>query len=97
MVHCVSVPECLFHLNKQCTPSILSGSALFASVSACADPEGEQGVRIPHPLKNHKNIGFLSNYGPDPLKITKLPSHHAFRWRADDGPLIVVFGSSLPS
>ena len=21
----------------------------------------------------------------------------AFRWRADDGPLLVVFGSSLPS
>ena len=31
---------------------------------------------------------FLSNTGPDPLKITKLP--------ADNGPLIVVFGSSLP-
>ena len=22
----------------------------------------------PPPLKNHKNIGFLSNSGPDPLK-----------------------------
>ena len=35
---------------------------------------GGQGVRTP--LKNHKNIkniGFLSNTGPDPLKITKLP------------------------
>ena len=28
---------------------------------------GGQGVRIP--LKNHKNIGSLSNTGPDPLKI----------------------------
>ena len=28
----------------------------------CADPEGGQGVP-----KNHKNIGFLSNIGPDPL------------------------------
>ena len=55
------------------------------------------------PLKNHKNIGFSSNTGPDPLKITKLPSqhsmlgHHRFRWWADDGPLIVVLGSPLPS
>ena len=28
-------------------------------------------------LKNHKNIGFLSNTGPDPLKITKLQSLHS--------------------
>ena len=59
-----------------------------------------------HPLKNHKNIGFLSNTGPDPLKMTKLPSQHSmsghhryasemlFRWLADDGPLIVLFESS---
>ena len=31
----------------------------------------------PDPLKNHKNIGLLSNTGPDPLKITKLPSQHS--------------------
>ena len=42
---------------------------------ACAVPEGGQGVRTP--LKNHKNIGFLSNTGLDPLKITKLPSQHS--------------------
>ena len=63
------------------------------------------------PMKNHKNIGFLSNTGPDPLKITKLPaSIHvgpssackrnailmAFCWRAYDGPFIVIFGSSIP-
>ena len=60
------------------------------------------------PLKNHKDIGVHSNTGLDPLKITKLPSQHsmlghyrrasetqmAFRWRVDDDPLIVVFGSS---
>ena len=62
-------------------------------------------------LKNHKNIGFLGNTGPDPLtnhKATK-PAFNigsssarqrnailmAFRWRANVGPLIVVFGSSL--
>ena len=64
-------------------------------------------------MGNHKNIGFLSNTGPDPLKnhkATKLafnvgPSSArqrnaismAFRWRADDGLFIVIFGSSIPS
>ena len=77
----------------------------------CADPEWGQGVRTP--LEYYKNIGFLSNTGPDPLQITKLPSKHSmlchyrpasetpFKWRfaggAVDGPLIVVFGSFLPS
>ena len=32
----------------------------------------------PPPLKNYKSIGFLSNTGPDPLKITKLPSQHGW-------------------
>ena len=57
--------------------------------------------------------GFLSNTGPDPLKNRKAtrpefnvrpPSGRqrnaiemAFRWRADDDPLIVVFRSSLLS
>ena len=29
------------------------------------------GTGGPDPLINYKNIGFLSNTGPDPLKITK--------------------------
>ena len=29
------------------------------------------------PLKNPKAIWFLSNTGPDPLKIIKLPSQHS--------------------
>ena len=79
----------------------------------CVDPEGGQGIRTPPPLKNHKNIEFLSNTGPDPLKFSKLPNESsiqrwaiigtptkrhlkAFRWRAYDGPLLVIFGSSLP-
>ena len=67
------------------------------------------------PAKNHKDKGFLSNTGPDPLqnhKATKPafnvgpPSAHqrnakchlnGISLAADDGPLIVVFGSSLPS
>ena len=77
----------------------------------CRSRGGDQGLGLP--LKNHKNKGFLSNSGPDPLKNYKAsepafnvwPSSAlqqnailmAFRWRADDGPLIVVFGSSHPS
>ena len=43
----------------------------------CADPEEGQGVRTPPPPENYKNIGFLSNTGPDSLKITKLPIQHS--------------------
>ena len=28
-------------------------------------------------MKNHKNIEFLSNTGPDPLEFSKLPSQHS--------------------
>ena len=63
----------------------------------CADPEGGR-VAGP-PLENKKNIGFLSNTGPDPLKITKLPIQHSisdhhrpasetpFKWRFAGGPI----------
>ena len=52
------------------------------------------------PLENYKNIGFLSNTGPVPLKITNLPSqysmlgHHQpasetpFKWRFAGRPLM---------
>ena len=62
---------------------------------------GGQGVRTP--LENYKNIGFLSNTGPDPLRITKLPSqysmlgHHRpasempFKWRFAGGPFMAKF------
>ena len=36
---------------------------------SCADPERGQGVRTS--FKIHKNTGFLSNTGPDPLKNHK--------------------------
>ena len=55
------------------------------------------GTRGP-PMKNHKNIWFLSNTGPGPLKFTKLPKL-AFNF----GPLLphhrnvtYLFGSSRP-
>ena len=68
------------------------------------------GTGGPDPLGNVKNIGFLCNTDPDPLKITNLSSEHsgppsacqqnailmAFRWRADVGPLLTILGSSLP-
>ena len=48
--------KCLRSLyDKQCGPR-----------SAWADPEG--GTGGPDLLENHKNIGFLSNTGPDPRK-----------------------------
>ena len=37
-----------------------------------ADPEGGRGSRPPPPpLKNQKNIGFLSNTGHDPMEDRK--------------------------
>ena len=55
---------------------------------------GEQGVWIP--LKNHKNIGFLSNTGPNPLinhkaikPVFNVGPALACQQTAKDGPLIV--------
>ena len=60
-----------------------------------------QGVRtIPPPVKNHGNIGFLSNTGPEPLenhKATKPAFNVGPPLVRQRGPLSVVFGSSLPS
>ena len=40
----------------------------------CGCRGGDRGFGPPPPpLKNHKNIGFLSNTGPDPLKKHKAP------------------------
>ena len=71
---------------------------------------GNRGSGPPPPQKNHKYIGFLSNTGPEILKILKatkpafnvgpLSAHQqnaislAFRWHVDDGSLLVVFGFS---
>ena len=63
-------------------------------------------------LKNHKSIGFLSNNGQDPLRITKLPNQHSMLghhrpasetsgvtpWgRSWNAFMVRVFGSSLLS
>ena len=44
------------------------------------------------PLKNHKDIRFLSNTGMDPMN-----NHKATKPAFNDGPLLVVFGTSLLS
>ena len=59
---------------------------------------GSRGGPDPPPLKNYQNIGFLAILIQIPWKITKLSSQLlAFRWWADGGPLLVVFGSSRSS
>ena len=68
---------------------------------ACGDPDGGTGGPEPGPpLKNHKDIGFLINTGPDHLKMTKLPSQHSmsghhrhtretpFEWPFAGGPMM---------
>ena len=60
------------------------------------------GTGGPDPLKNHKNIGFLSNTGPYPVenhKAIKLAINvglSSARQRDNDGPLIVVFDPTSP-
>ena len=46
----------------------------------------------PPPLKNHKNYKATKpafNVGPSSAR-----QRNAFRWRADDDPLIMIFGST---
>ena len=60
----------------------------------------KEGTGGPHPLENHKNIGFLSNAGPDPLKTHKATkrafnmgdyqqaSETPFKWRFTCEPMM---------
>ena len=50
-----------------------------------------QGVRTPPPLEYSQNIGFLSNNGLDPLKITKLPSQHSMLGHIGQCVIWIVF------
>ena len=67
----------------------------------CVDPEGGGGGTGDRtPMENYKNIGFLSNTGLGPLRITKLPIQHSvlgphrstsetpFEWRFAGGLLM---------
>ena len=70
----------------------------FVTDSTWANPEGWTGGS--DPPENHKNLGFLSKTGPDPLKNYKAttpafnvgPSSHAretpFKWRFACGPMM---------
>ena len=49
---------------------LFRSSHLMMTCRPMGGSRGGQGVRTPT-LKNHKNIGFLSNTGPDPLKNHK--------------------------
>ena len=61
---------------------LIAKTQVYFRELARADPEGwGQGVQNP-PLKNHKNIGFLSNTGPDPLE-----NHKASKPAFNDRPL----------
>ena len=77
-----------------------------------ARSRGRWGQGVRNPPEKSQNILFPSNTGPDPLTNTKLPSqnlmfdHHRHASEtplngvllaADDDPIRVVFGSSLPS
>ena len=42
-----------------------------------ADPEGGGGAGGPDPPGKLQKYGFLSNSGPDPVKITKLSIQHS--------------------
>ena len=90
---------------------VLCLSVFCVSLSRCGS-RGGGGQGVWAPPKNHKNIWFSSNTGPDTLKNRKYQAsiqcwvnngtpaeRHlmAFRWRDDDGPLIAVLGSSFLS
>ena len=70
--------------------SLKSIIVYYKLFSASADPEqGTEGPDPPPPLKNYKNIGFLSNTGPETLKIHK--ANMPFKWRFVGGPMMVRF------
>ena len=62
-----------------------------------------EGAGSGHPLKDHKNTGFLSNMSPDPLKNHQAAkeasnfgplcaySETPYEWHYADGPLMACF------
>ena len=66
---------------------------LLLMMMTWAGPEGvDRGVRTPPPLKNYKNVGFLSNTGPDPLKNRKAtkPAFNGVSLEGRWWPVLVV-------
>ena len=66
---------------------------------SCADPELRTGGSGSPSCKHHKDVGSLSNTGPDPIKITKLPSQYSkfhqrimpLKWRFAGGSIKAGF------
>ena len=50
---------------------------LYMGFRAWVDLERAQSIRTPPPPKNHKNIGFPSKTGPDPLKNHNATKKHS--------------------
>ena len=71
--------KCRYYLSQDLHLTII----ILHYVSLYAGPGGGERGYGP-PLKNHKNIGFLSNTGPDPLK-----NHKATKPAFNVGPLNV--------
>ena len=114
--NCFSFPRCPLSSTEN---NIIrqAPNTMGATIKNGRTPKWHPWIQTPTPPKYHKNEGFLSNSGPDPLKnhsyhpsIQRWPSsisspakrhfdaiQMAFRWRPDDGPLIVVSGSNLSS
>ena len=78
--------------------------AMHTFYGTCADPEeGTGGPDPPPPPEKLQNIGSLRITGPDPLKITNLPSQHSmlghhrhasetpFKWRFAGRPMMTRF------
>ena len=71
-----------------------------------AQIQGGQGFWTPPPEKKHKNVGFLSRTGLNPLK-SQLPSHHSmlghhrhasetpFKWRFAGRPMMARLKRNL--
>ena len=53
----------------------------YSVLLTCAGAEGGMGSRTPPALKNHKNIRYPNNTGPDPLK-----NHKDAKPAFNDGP-----------
>ena len=95
----IKIGPCQLGLRCKTRPNL---SYIYIDNSMCVSRGGTGGTDPP--LKNHKNIAFSGNTGQDPLKnhsyqdtIQCWAIIGMFRSWANDDPLIVVLGSSLPS
>ena len=61
---------CVFVFRTEQSQGFSWRGMVELKATACANPEGGTGGPS-SPLENHKNIGCLSNTGPDPLKNHK--------------------------